>query len=515
MTGDRLMRLSQLVAGFPITPPDADPEISGISENSRRIGPGMVFVAVAGTSLDGHAYIAEAVERGAAAIVAERTGSIPSGVPCVRVPSSRDVLALLAARHYGTTNLPLSIVGFTGTFGKTSTSDVLRQLLDVAGQRAGVLGSLGGRYRSFHDAGEGLTTPAPVELHRALRGLSDAGATTVILEVTSHALRLGRVSGLRFDGGLLAAIMPGEHTDFHRSYEDYVEAKGLFVDRLDLSALLAYDADNLAARRLATAPAHGAEYTSRGSERPTGPASPGSPALSRRAIGFTLEGRDADVQFYDILLDGRGATFSLGGRALAAQSGTRLHSPLLGRGHLRNVALALTYAIGIGLPATSARDVIASLTPLRRRMERYDHDGRTVLDDTAAHPDSLKATFDVAAMLPHRSLAVVYAVRGRRGPDINRMNAVALADLSFLHGVEPLIVTSSADRVGPMDVATGEEVDVTRQALVARGRRFVWHDSLADAIRDACARTRGGDLILLVGAQGMNEGKSLLLGSGG
>jgi UDP-N-acetylmuramoyl-L-alanyl-D-glutamate--2,6-diaminopimelate ligase len=509
------MRLSQLVAGFSIMPPDADPEISGLSENSRRIGRGMVFVAVPGTSLDGHAYIAEAVERGAVAIVAERTGSIPSGVPCVRVPSSRDALALLAARYYGTTNLPLSIVGFTGTFGKTSTSDVLRQLLDIAGQRAGVLGSLGARYRSFHDPGEGLTTPAPVELHRALRGLSDAGARTVILEVTSHALRLGRVSGLRFDGGLLAAIMPGEHTDFHRSYEDYVEAKALFVDGLDPSALLAYDADNLAARRLVIAPARAAEYTSRGSKQPTGQGLPGSPALSRRAIDFTLEGRDADVQFYDILLDGKGATFSLGGRALATQSGTRLHSPLLGRGHLRNVALALTYAIGIGLPATSARDVIASLTPLRRRMEHYDHEERTVLDDTAAHPDSLHATFDVAAMLPHRSMAVVYAIRGRRGPDINRRNAAALADLSFLHGVKPLIVTSSSDRAGPTDMATAEEVDATRQALVARGRRFVWHDALADALRDARARTKAGDLIVLVGAQGMNDGKALLMSVAG
>ena len=510
------MRLSELAAGFSISPPGADPEITGLSEDSRRIAPGMVFVAVPGTSLDGHAYIAEAVERGAAAIVAERTGTIPSGVPVVRVPSSRDVLALLAARFFQTARLPLSIVGFTGTFGKTSTSDVLRQLLDITGQRTGVLGSLGGRYKAFYDPGEGLTTPAPVELHRALRGLADAGATTVILEVTSHALRLGRVNGLRFDGGLLAAIMPGEHTDFHRSYEDYVEAKRLFLAELDPSALLAYDADNLAARRLVTEAAASAGHPSgHGHRRPLDPTSPGIPAQPRRAIGFTLEGRDADVQFYDVLLDGKGATFSLGGRALATQSGTRLHSPLLGRGHLRNVALALTYAIGIGLPATSARDVIASLTPLRRRMEQYDHDGRTILDDTAAHPDSLKATCDVAAMLPHGSLAVVYAVRGRRGPDINRMNAAALADLSFLHGVEPLIVTSSADRVGPMDMATGEEVDVTRQALVARGRRFVWHDFLADAIRDARARTNAGDLIVLVGAQGMNDGKALLMSVAG
>ena len=165
------MRLSQLVSGFSITPPGADPEIAGLSEDSRRIERGMLFVAVPGTALDGHAYIGDAVARGAAAIVAERTGAIPAGVPAVRVPSSRDALALLASRYFSTTSSPLSLIGFTGTFGKTSTSDILRRLLDAAGQQTGVLGSLGARYKGFHDPGEGLTTPAPVELHRALRGL--------------------------------------------------------------------------------------------------------------------------------------------------------------------------------------------------------------------------------------------------------------------------------------------------------------------------------------------------------
>jgi UDP-N-acetylmuramoyl-L-alanyl-D-glutamate--2,6-diaminopimelate ligase len=505
-----MMRLSQLAAGFSITPSGMDPEIVGLSEDSRRIGPGMLFVAVRGTALDGHAYIGDALSRGAVAVVAERTGAIPGGVAVVRVPSSRDALALLAARYFRTTDSALSIIGFTGTFGKTSTSDILRQLLDASGHHTGVLGSLGARYKGFHDPGEGLTTPAPVELHRALRGLANAGATTVILEVTSHALQLGRVTGLRFDGGLLAAILPGEHTDFHRSYQDYVEAKRLFLTALAPSALLAYDGDNLAARRLVADSGHDRVHRlGFGHRRGQVPTSSTPP----HAIGFSLEGRDADVQFYDVLLDGKGATFSLGGRALTTQSGIRVHSPLLGRGHLRNVALALTYAIGTGLPAPSAREVVASLSPLRRRMELYEADERTVLDDTAAHPDSLRATFEVAALVPHRAITVVYAIRGRRGADINRRNAGALADQCFLHGVEPLIVTSASDRVSPLDLATADEVDATRQALVARGRRFVWHDTLGDAIREAVARTTAGDLIVLVGAQGMNDGRTIICNS--
>lgn len=481
------MRLSRLLEGFRISPPEADPEITGITENSRKVRAGSLFVAVPGTLLDGHAYIADALSRGAAAIVAERTGAIPADVPFVRVPSSRLALALIAARFFETTASTLSLIGFTGTFGKTSTSEILRCLLEATGARTAVLGSLGARHQGFYDPGDGLTTPAPVELHRALRGLEGAGASTVIIEVTSHALKLGRVEGLRFDGGLLAAIMPGEHTDFHRSYEDYVDAKQQFLRHLQPAALLAYDADNRAACRVASA----------------------RPAQSR-SLGFSLEGRDAELRFYDAMMNGEGTAFTLGGHVLGAQAGVRLRSPLLGRGHLRNVALALTYALGIGLPVSAVQPVISNLSPLRRRMERYDAGGRIVLDDTAAHPDSLRAVFDVASLIPHERLTVVYAVRGRRGVEINRQNASTLADLCFLHGAESLIVTSASDHAGPQDLAVPLEIDAARQALVSRGRKFVWHEALEDAIRDTLQRTRPGDLIVLIGAQGMNEGKRLL-----
>jgi UDP-N-acetylmuramoyl-L-alanyl-D-glutamate--2,6-diaminopimelate ligase len=509
------MRLSQLVAGFRIVPPEADPEITGVTEDSRRVRPGMLFVAVPGTQLDGHAYIADAIARGALAVVAERTGAIPPGVPVVRVPSSRDALAAVAARFYGTLGSRLSVIGFTGTFGKTSTSEILRVLLDAGGAQCGVLGSLGARFGSFQDPGHGLTTPAPVELHRALRSLETAGATTVIVEVTSHALMLGRVEGLRFEGGLLAAVMPGEHTDFHRSYEDYIEAKRLFLYHLQTDALLAFDADNLAARQLATTgepcssvaePGSGGRAHHRVGHRRVLERAP----QRFRTAGFSTEGRDAEVQIHDISLDGTGATFTIRGAIPGPRAGTRLHSPLLGRGHLRNVSLALAYALGAGLPVDVAQPVVARLAPLRRRMETYDVSGRRILDDSAAHADSFRSTFEVAAMLPHKRMAVVYAIRGRRGVEINRQNAMALADLAFLHGVEPLIVTSSSDVDMPSDAAQPAEVDATRQALVSRGRRFVWHDTLAAAVREALDRTSIGDLIVLVGAQGMNAGQSML-----
>jgi UDP-N-acetylmuramoyl-L-alanyl-D-glutamate--2,6-diaminopimelate ligase len=477
------VRLSELARGYRIHPAGLDPEITGITEDSRKVAPGTLFVAVRGTSDDGAKYVREAMARGAVAIAGDLS-EVPDGVPYVCGADARAALAELAMRYFANPARELKIIGFTGTFGKTSTSDVLQQLLSAGGARAGVLGSLGARYGTFADAGNGLTTPAPVELQRTLRALRTAGADTVIMEVTSHALRLGRVDGLAFGGGLLAAIMAGEHTDFHRSYEDYLDAKRLFLNYLTPEATLAYDADNHAARTLAA----DARVASRSS--------------------FSLHVSEADLPLKNIALDHRGARFSIG-RA-------RLSTPLLGRGHLKNVALALAYALPAGVSVATARVVLRQLRPLRRRMERYEVDGRLVLDDTAGHPDSLRATFDVAAMLRRapemhgRGAVAVYALRGNRGVDINRRNAQVLADLSAELGVTTLIVTASSEATGPLDRATSDEIDASRETFASRGQAIEWHDELRGATRAALALTKPGDLIVLVGAQGMNEGKRLL-----
>jgi UDP-N-acetylmuramoyl-L-alanyl-D-glutamate--2,6-diaminopimelate ligase len=117
-------------------------------------------------------------------------------------------------------------------------------------------------------------------------------------------------------------------------------------------------------------------------------------------------------------------------------------------------------------------------------------------------------------MLPHGSLVVVYAMRGNRGTAINRQNAIALADLCAVHGVRSLVVTASADAVGPNDHASADEIDATRQAFVSTGRAFMWHDALDAALHAVLDGTRAGDLVLLVGAQGMNDGKDLLIKAG-
>jgi UDP-N-acetylmuramoyl-L-alanyl-D-glutamate--2,6-diaminopimelate ligase len=174
------------------------------------------------------------------------------------------------------------------------------------------------------------------------------------------------------------------------------------------------------------------------------------------------------------------------------------------------VALALTYALAAGMPLAAAAPVLGNLRPLPRRMQRVAIAGRTVLDDTSGHPDSLLSLFEVVAMLPRDRLWIAWAIRGSRGVDVNRANAFTLADLASLHGAEGLLVTASADAAGPADTVRAEEIDAVRAALQLRGRPYSFHDGLQETMREVAARSRPGDLILLAGAQGMNDGRSLL-----
>ncbi len=487
--------LAALAAPFAIRG-DAGVAIDDITEDSRQVSAGSLFVAVAGASDDGHRYIADAIARGAAAVAVERAELAPPDIPAVVVPSSRKALAVFADRFHGSPGASLDVVGFTGTFGKTTTSHVLQQLLNAAGHRTAVVGSLGARFDGQAYELRGMTTPSPVALHRALRRLKEAGAGTVVMEVTSHALMQDRVHGLRFRGGLIAAIRPGEHVDVHRTYEDYVAAKRLFLGYLEPGAILAYDADNRAAAMLAR---------ERDDVRDVGfslrrtPIGGDAPEGERRQANM----RDRRIlSVSDAVLDDRGALLTI--------DGVQLRSALLGRANLQNVALALTFARQFGLRAEAAREALATLTPLRRRMERYTIAGRTVLDDTAGHPESFDATFEVAGLLPAERAIVAYALRGSRGADINRRNALSLAEHVQTLGAFRTIVTEAAGTAGPLDQVTDEERRAARDAFRERGVDPVWHETMRAAMEDAASNSRPGDLIVLAGAQGMNAGRDEL-----
>ena len=229
------MRLDELTAGLALGEPGADgagvagdTEITGLAYDSRAVGRGELFFCVSGFERDGHEFAPQAIAAGAAALVVER--SLGLGVPEVLVGSARAAMAPIAARFYGDPTARLRVVGITGTNGKTTTAYLVRALLEALGEQCGLLGTVksvvGGEERPVV-----RTTPEAIELQRDFLEMLEGGDGACAMEVSSHALELGRADAVRFAGAVFTNLTQ-DHLDFHETMEDYYLAKRkLFVER--------------------------------------------------------------------------------------------------------------------------------------------------------------------------------------------------------------------------------------------------------------------------------------------
>lgn len=221
------MKLSQLLAGLECRLSGGDPEITGVACDSRRAAPGCVFVALPGARADGHRFIPAAVAAGAAAVVAERPVEGLS-VPTVVTPNTRRALALISAAFYGHPAQRLTLVGVTGTKGKTTTTHILKAILEAAGHKTAMVGTVGCFIGAERVAETLNTTPESLELHRFFAQAVEAGCTHAVMEVSSQALKLDRTYGLRFDLALFLNLSPdhiggAEHKDF----AEYLSCKAM------------------------------------------------------------------------------------------------------------------------------------------------------------------------------------------------------------------------------------------------------------------------------------------------
>lgn len=223
------MKLSQLVKGMEYTlkAGSLDVEISALEYDSRKVVPGSLFVCLTGFQTDGHDYIPKALEAGAAALVVEREVSVPEGIAVVRVADSRAALALLSAAWFGHPAEEMTVIGLTGTKGKTTTAHMLKAILEAAGHKVGMIGTIGAVI-----AGEKVptknTTPESYELHSLFRRMADAGCDYVVMEASSQGFKLRRTAGIQFDIGVFLNLSsdhigPGEH----ESFEEYLHCKSL------------------------------------------------------------------------------------------------------------------------------------------------------------------------------------------------------------------------------------------------------------------------------------------------
>lgn len=226
------MQLKQLINELSPTRVEGpvDQEISGITYDSRRVTPGMVFVAIPGQNFDGHDFIYTAIDRGASAVICQQNDFALTRATKIRVADVREALARAAAAYYDHPSAKLKMIGVTGTNGKTTVAFMVKQILETAGIKCGLMGTV--RY----EIGERIipahrTTPEALEIHEMLKQMHRAGCQACVMEVSSHALEQKRVYGVEFDVAIFTNLTQ-DHLDYHGTMENYFQAKKILFDSL-------------------------------------------------------------------------------------------------------------------------------------------------------------------------------------------------------------------------------------------------------------------------------------------
>ena len=221
---------------------DLETAIDNIQFDSRKCGPGSLFVAVCGTESDGHEYIADALGRGACAILYQKEGCDTGQAVAARVADSRLALALAADNFYGHPSSKLRLVGITGTNGKSTTVTLLYRLFTSLGYSCGLLSTIA-NYIDGKEIPADHTTPDPVQLNRLLAGMAQAGCEFCFMEISSHSLAQDRVAGLKFAGGIFSNITH-DHLDYHKTFAEYLRCKKIFFDKMPADAFALTNLDD-------------------------------------------------------------------------------------------------------------------------------------------------------------------------------------------------------------------------------------------------------------------------------
>jgi UDP-N-acetylmuramoyl-L-alanyl-D-glutamate--2,6-diaminopimelate ligase len=491
------LTLSRLCRNLPdarLPPAAGEISITRVRDDSRKVESGDLFVAIRGASADGSDHAAEAAARGAAAIVVESddpdTGDdTVSGLPAVRVADARIAVAELAAASFGYPADRLNLVGITGTVGKTSVLAMLSDILEDAGVVAGSIGSLGIRYPGA-DAGTPNTTPGAVTIQEALNAMVAAGVSVAAMEVTSHALVQQRVHGLRYDLGVFTNLTMLEHLEYHGSFREYAHAKLRFFDTLAPDAPLCYAAGNRAVRQAARRH-RGPRISCGGGGAWIGIC---RDALSLRGTGITLNIRRPLPRLHGPDLD---------------PCRIPLQLRTLGRHNTINATLAAAAGLVIGASTEAVQAALARLEPPRRRLEVIRDRAPIIIDDTVGHPDSITGVFELIERVRHDRLRVVYCIRGKRGENINVHDAEAVAIWSRRVAIDALHVTAATDTADDRNVVSAAERNAFLNVLRNRSVEHAHHDRLADAIAAALDGAGETDIVLLLGAQGMDAGADI------
>jgi UDP-N-acetylmuramoyl-L-alanyl-D-glutamate--2,6-diaminopimelate ligase len=445
--------------------------VAGVTQDSRAVRPGSVFVAVPGLHVDGHAFAADAVTAGAAALIVERP--IPElDVVQLVVDAARPVLASAAAWWFGDPSRDLTVIGITGTDGKTTTSYLAVAALEAAGRRVGMIGTISTRIGGQTDEhSEHATTPEAPELQAALRAMVDASDDTAVIETTSHGLALHRVASVAYDVAVLTNLTH-EHLELHGTWEAYRDAKVSLFSRLrgpEATAIVNVD-------------------------DPSAGAFIGAARDARaRVITYGTEAA-ADLRATRVTEDGTGLHADVTGPWGTASLALRL----AGRFNVHNALAAMAIGEALGLDAAAIRAGLASVDRVPGRMERVDQ-GQPfgVIVDFAHSPASLRAVLDLLAPAVAARGGGLIAVFGSAG----ERDTAKRAQMGRIAGERcRVVVLTDEDPRGEDRMAILEEVARGAEATGRRrGGDLLIIPDRRDAIAAAFDAARPGDVVLLAG----------------
>ena len=468
------MKLGKLLNNItPVEQVHADLQIRGVQEDSRQVRPGDLFVAVEGLTVDGHDYAAGAVEAGAAAVVARRP--LELSVPCLIAKDTMRALCLASSRLVGDPCGQMTLMGITGTNGKTTTTYMMESILARAGFSPGVIGTVGYRYAGREERAP-FTTPTPQVLYETFARMARASCSHGVMEVSSHALQLGRTWGLDFEVAAFTHLTQ-DHLDLHGSMEAYLQAKLLLFSRhLVPGGAAVVNVDG-----------HGAEAVVQLAQK----------RGDVRLVRCSTRGAEAEAQ----LREARYTIEGLSGVLVLGDQEVPLRCSMPGSFNGENVLLAAACCHAVGVDLATVAHGMEHLEGVPGRLERVDG-GRefAVLVDYAHTPDALERAMAVLRPLCAGRLLVVFGCGGDRDRGKRPLMGAAVArqaDLAVVTSDNPRtedpasIIEAIVEGVRAEGIPLLEQLSSKRGYLVQQDRRR--------AIFSAVRAARPGDIVLIAG----------------
>lgn len=437
-------------------------EVGGLAYDSRHVKPGDVFIALKGLKAAGADFAADAVRRGAVAIVADRPAEADPAVPWVMVPDARVAMAALAQEFHGQPSRSMQVVGITGTNGKTTTAYLLRAVFESAGKKCGLLGtvtySVGDR-----ELPASRTTPEAPDVQRMFRQMVDAGCAACVMEVSSHALALRRVDGTAFAAGVFTNLTR-DHLDYHGDMESYFAAKRRLFEMLPRDAPGVINLDDPRGESLKKLVSSPVTYSiNRPADVTPGP------------LSFTFDGLEFDAR--------------------TPKGTVHVKSRLVGRPNVSNILATIGTATALDVPVEAVERGLANLggVPGRFEVVSGSTDDVTVVIDYAHTDDALKNLLETARPLAPRRVITVFGCGGDRDRTKRPLMGAVAARLS-----DVIVITSD----NPRTEDPARIIAEIRRGIPAASRGGAATFAIVDrkeAIQFAIRKAERGDLVLLAG----------------